>query len=152
MSKTPDHYATLRVPRDATQQQISRAYRALMRSHHPDMEGGGGSARKREAVLENGRDQDAELLQIMQAFMVLRDPVRRADYDRRAAYDRGEGTAATRAEGAAPARGAQAGRPASAPPNPAPQNIPVRTVRRPADPSGDTIRITPVRWESGPYA
>lgn len=36
MTSQPDYYAALRVKPDASQQEISRAYRALMRTHHPD--------------------------------------------------------------------------------------------------------------------
>lgn len=67
MAGTPDYYAALGVGPDATQQQIARAYRALMRSHHPDVGG--------EAAPEGA------LLGIMRAFTVLRDPVQRAAYD-----------------------------------------------------------------------
>ncbi|WP_411374368.1 J domain-containing protein [Arthrobacter sp. MPF02] len=107
MTDTPDYYAILRVRPDASQQDISRAYRALMRSHHPDMDG---------AAAPEG-----ELLRIMQAFSVLRDPERRAAYDRQQAAS-------------------------------APTVIPVRKSAGRTGTSGHTIRVTPVRWESGPYA
>ncbi len=144
MSKTPDYYATLHVPRDATQQQISRAYRALMRSHHPDMEGG--RAAGQQGVQHGVRETDpvggapppeAELLRIMQAFAVLRDPARRAAYDREAVAEPAASTAPA-------ARTEPASRSGT--------DIPVRKVRNPAGSSGDTIRVTPVRWESGPWA
>ena len=106
MTTTPDYYATLRVQPHATQQDISRAYRALMRSHHPDVDG--------------GTAPEGELLEIMQAFNVLRDP------ERRAAYDKERAAAAA-------------------------QSVPVRKVRSPGDSSGPVIRVTPVRWESGPW-
>lgn len=143
MSQSPDYYATLHIQPGATRQQISRAYRALMRNHHPDMEGGRAASGVQEAVQEGvqhgalrtdasgGTPPEAELLRIMQAFAVLRDPARRAAYDR----DR-------KAEPAARAA-------------PAPHtgtDIPVRKVRHPAGPPGNTIRITPVHWESGPWA
>lgn len=128
MSEIPDYYGTLRIPRDASQQQISRAYRALMRSHHPDLDAGrynlGGPG-------TNPPPPEAELLRIMEAFAVLRDPARRADYDRRA-----------KAEPAARA----------APASETARNIPVRKVQRRSGPAGNTIRISPVRWESGPWA
>jgi DnaJ-class molecular chaperone len=140
MNQTPDYYATLHIPHDASRQQISRAYRALMRSHHPDLEGG----RTRSEVQEGMQDgaqgagpggatppPEAELLRIMQAFAVLRDPARRAAYDREVQAN----------SAARPAPAARTG-----------TDIPVRTVRHPEGPSGDTIRITPVRWESGPWA
>jgi curved DNA-binding protein CbpA len=115
MSSTlPDHYAVLHVPRSATQQEIARAYRSLMRTHHPDLDSG-------EAV-------PAELQRIMQAFVVLRDPERRRAYDQETA----------------PAADAQAAGPNSGDP----RNVPVRLVRHPDPP----LRVTPVRWESGPWA
>lgn len=116
MPSEPDYYAVLRVEPIVSQQEISRAYRALMRIHHPDVDGrnvGGGNAK-------NG-----ELLGIMQAFAVLRDPKRRAAYDQSRAEATLEG--------------------------PAPVVIPVRKVRSRRVPAGSTIRITPVRWESGPW-
>ncbi|WP_104060558.1 J domain-containing protein [Arthrobacter sp. 4R501] len=116
MTTQPDYYDVLRVRPSASQQEISRAYRALMRTHHPDLDG-------RATV---GRDLSrAELLQIMQAFSVLRDPARRAAYDR-------SGTGIN-AQGAGPVV------------------IPVRKVNRRDEQAGNTIRITPVRWESGPW-
>ena len=36
MTKRPDLYAILEVPPSATQAEISHAYRALLRRHHPD--------------------------------------------------------------------------------------------------------------------
>ncbi|GGH99730.1 J domain-containing protein [Arthrobacter liuii] len=111
MIDVPDYYTILGVGRDATRQEISHAYRALMRSHHPDMEG-------RQAY---GDKQEDELLRIMQAFNVLHDPVRRADYDRKLAAA-------------------------------APIMIPVRKIRGIGAQSGPIIRVTPVRWESGPWS
>jgi DnaJ-class molecular chaperone len=122
MDSFPDYYAALRVEPAATQQEIARAYRTLMRTHHPDVDGGGavdGTAVDREA-------KDNELLMIMQAFSVLRDPARRAAYDR-SIPGRKESRAAS-------------------------HNVPVRKVHSQAEPSAHTIRITPVRWESGPWA
>lgn len=107
MADTPDYYGTLHVGPDASQQEISRAYRSLMRSHHPDMDG--------------GTAPEGELLRIMQAYHVLRDPQRRADYDKHRAAS-------------------------------APIVIPVRKVHPRGTPPEDTIRVTPVRWESGPWA
>lgn len=110
-SPSPDYYAVLQIPHGASQQEIARAYRALMRRHHPDVASG-------EAV-------PAELQLVMQAFATLRDPKRRAAYDR-------ELLAATAGEH----------QPASKP-----QNIPVHVVRHREPP----LRVTPVRWESGPW-
>jgi curved DNA-binding protein CbpA len=121
MDTFPDHYAVLGVAPAATLQEIARAYRALMRTHHPDVDGGAGAG----AAGADRALQNAELLKIMQAFAVLRDPERRAAYDR-SMSDR----IPTRA---------------------APQNVPVRKVPKPAGSARHTIRITPVRWESGPW-
>jgi DnaJ-class molecular chaperone len=129
MTSQPDYYDVLRVAPAASQQEISRAYRALMRTHHPDLDGG---------PADGGELYRGELLQIMQAFAVLRDPERRAAYDR--------SRAGTSAEAAAPTSTRAA----------APVVIPVRKVHKPAFGSVDgptnTIRITPVHWESGPWA
>lgn len=121
---TPDHYAALQVRPSASQQEIARAYRALMRNLHPDVDG----VRHPGAADEDAAAQKNELLRIMQAFAVLRDPASRAVYDRHVA-------------------GGRVARPESGP-----QTIPVRKVRHHEDPSGPTIRITPVHWESGPWA
>jgi DnaJ-class molecular chaperone len=116
MTSQPDYYAVLGVKSAASQQEISRAYRALMRTHHPDVDG----------VMGDDRDvHDAELLQIMQAFAVLRDPAPRAAYDRSRAGTGAQGTL--------------------------PIVIPVRKVSRRKVPAGSTIKITPLRWESGPW-
>ncbi|MGM9471524.1 J domain-containing protein [Pseudarthrobacter sp. YS3] len=116
MTSQPDYYAALRLDPAATQQEISRAYRALMRTHHPDVHAGPAADRE---------TRDAELLRIMQAFSVLRDPVRRAAYDRTVTGgDRPSDTAT---------------------------DIPVRKVPSRAAPAGTSIRITPVHWESGPW-
>jgi DnaJ-class molecular chaperone len=107
---SPDYYAVLQIPRSASQQEIARAYRALMRSHHPDV--------------ASGDTAPGELQLIMQAFAVLRNPKRRAAYDREISR--------------AAATGETAGKS---------QNIPVHVVRHREPP----LRVTPVRWESGPW-
>jgi DnaJ-class molecular chaperone len=117
MTSQPDYYEVLRVQPAASQQEISRAYRALMRTHHPDLDGGAAAG---------GDLNRGELLQIMQAFAILRNPVRRA------AYDRSRSGTGTSAQGAGPIV------------------IPVRTGAGNV-PAGNTIRITPVRWEAGPW-
>ena len=127
----PDYYAALRVDASASQQEISRAYRALMRNLHPDVDGGSpGRAEtgQSDPALKNSvRNND--LLRIMQAFAVLRDPARRAAYDQSRASPQTE----TRRQ----ASGAQ--------------SIPVRYIRSRENQPRPAIRITPVRWESGPW-
>jgi curved DNA-binding protein CbpA len=132
----PDHYAVLHVPRGASPQEIARAYRALMRRHHPDVGGV-------DAV-------PAELQLIMEAFSVLRDPRRRRAYDREAARARRSGPEAgqTRQPGQQGTADATPSWPREERRYGSPQVIPVRVVRRREPP----LRVTPVRWESGPWA
>ena len=73
MTKRPDLYAILGVPPSATQAEISHAYRALLRRHHPDTRAPD-DARQAES--------DTALQQVLAAYTVLHDPARRADYDR----------------------------------------------------------------------
>jgi|GEM_PF-1491116 len=72
-------YDILNVSHDAEGVVIEAAYRALMKKYHPDQASGG------EA---NGSSSAAE---INQAFAVLRDPKRRAGYDRHEYTERGRG-------------------------------------------------------------
>lgn len=130
----PDYYAVLHVSRGASSQEIARAYRALMRRHHPDVAGG-------EAA-------PAELELIMQAFSVLRDPKRRHAYDRESSR---AGPAAPSAEHNRPRERPEANgqdaRQGAQGRNGGPQAIPVRVVRHREPP----LRVTPVTWESGPW-
>ncbi len=74
-----DLYAVLQVAPDASSGDIRRAYRALLRSHHPDLNPDGGGAAPR------GPETDAEqraTAAILHAYVVLGDAERRADYDR----------------------------------------------------------------------
>ena len=69
-----DCYAILGLPRDATQAQISAAYRTLLRRYHPDT----------RPTTDSSRDEisDAALQHVLAAYTVLHDPARRLDYDR----------------------------------------------------------------------
>jgi curved DNA-binding protein CbpA len=67
-SSFPDHYGTLGVQQAATQREISGAYRKFMRTHHPD--------------IDAATTDRSQLLRIMEAFAVLRNPVTRAAYDK----------------------------------------------------------------------
>jgi curved DNA-binding protein CbpA len=73
-TKRPDLYAILGVPPNATQAQISHAYRALLRRHHPDTRAPDDGSQNAVSV--------TTLQQVIAAYTVLHDPARRADYDR----------------------------------------------------------------------
>lgn len=64
-----DYYETLGVARDATPEAIKKAYRALARKHHPDVNPGDKTAEKR-------------FKQVQQAYDILSDPEKRSLYDR----------------------------------------------------------------------
>ena len=62
--KTPDYYKTLGVPRNATQDEIKKAFRKLARQHHPDAGG-----------------DEAKFKEINEAYEVLSDEKKRNLYD-----------------------------------------------------------------------
>lgn len=68
MNEFHDHYAALEVAPDATEVQIRRNYRRLMRCVHPDANAHDPEATRKAARLNH-------------AFEVLGDPVRRREYD-----------------------------------------------------------------------
>lgn len=74
MTKQPDLYAVLGVPPTATPAEISHAYRVLLRRHHPDTRGPDDGS--------SDAGSDTALRQVLAAYTILRDPARRADYDR----------------------------------------------------------------------
>jgi curved DNA-binding protein len=67
-TKTKDYYEILGVPRDATEDQIRKAYRTLARKHHPDVNPG-------------DRSSEEKFKEISQAYSVLSDPEKRKKYD-----------------------------------------------------------------------
>jgi molecular chaperone DnaJ len=63
-----DYYEVLGLPRSATDRDIKRAYRRLARRHHPDVNPGDKAA-------------EARFKEITEAYEVLGDPQKRAEYD-----------------------------------------------------------------------
>jgi curved DNA-binding protein len=66
--KFKDYYQILGVPRDASQDDIKRAYRRLARKFHPDV--------------SKEKDAEARFKEVGEAYEVLKDPQKRGPYDR----------------------------------------------------------------------
>ena len=71
----PDPYLVLGVSPTATQAEITHAYRTRLRAHHPDT---------RQTPASQAADE--HLRQLLAAYALLRDPTRRAAYDRATAH------------------------------------------------------------------
>jgi curved DNA-binding protein len=65
--KFKDYYQTLGLPREASADDIKRAYRKLARTYHPD--------------LNKSADAEASFKELGEAYEVLKDPEKRAAYD-----------------------------------------------------------------------
>lgn len=124
INEPADYYTVLGVADTATQQEISRAFRGLMRTRHPDVDAAPAAP------------ASAEVLAIMNAFGVLRDPKKRAEYDRRQSRNRKNETARARDTSAR-----------DIPVRHGPRDVPVRRIPKPSP----LLRVTPVRWEEGPW-
>ncbi|MEO6504684.1 MAG: J domain-containing protein [Terrimesophilobacter sp.] len=70
-----DPYSVLGVPRGASQAEVRSAFRALVRSYHPDT---------RDPSHASGAEPqaDAQLRALLAAYRILRDPTSRTAYDR----------------------------------------------------------------------
>jgi curved DNA-binding protein len=62
-----DYYETMGIKRDATQDEIKRAYRKLARKYHPDV--------------SKEKDAEKRFKEVGEAYEVLKDPEKRAAYD-----------------------------------------------------------------------
>jgi curved DNA-binding protein len=65
-----DYYTTLGLSREATPDEIKRAYRKLARKYHPD-----------SSSVSNRVDADQKIKEINEAYEVLKDPEKRRKYD-----------------------------------------------------------------------
>ena len=69
MSDKRDYYEVLGVSRDASVDDIKKAYRKLARKHHPDVNPG-------------DKDSENRFKEISEAYAVLSDEKKKAEYDR----------------------------------------------------------------------
>lgn len=115
----PDPYAILGVSTTVSDDDLDQAFRGLVRQHHPD------TRAPQEAAADT--DADRRLQEILTAYAMLRDPVRRA------AYDRIRIRPAT-VNDTSPGRSQASARRVTVP----------RPLTEPA------IRVGPVRWEPAP--
>lgn len=64
-----DYYKIIGVPRTATEEELKKAYRNLARKYHPDLHP------------DKKKEMEAKFKEINEAYGVLSDPKKRADYD-----------------------------------------------------------------------
>jgi len=70
LAEKRDYYEVLGVPRDATTEEIKRAYRRLAKKYHPDLN------------KDNPKEAEEKFKEISEAYEVLVDEEKRAKYDR----------------------------------------------------------------------
>jgi len=70
MTEKKDYYTILGVSRDASQEDIKRAYRRLAKKHHPDL--------NKDKIKES----EEKFKEISEAYEVLFDPEKKANYDK----------------------------------------------------------------------
>jgi molecular chaperone DnaJ len=73
MAAGPDHYQTLGVKRDASADEIRKAYRRLARKHHPDLNPGDKAA-------------EEKFKQVQEAYDILSEPKKKKMYDQYGFY------------------------------------------------------------------
>jgi curved DNA-binding protein CbpA len=103
-----DYYARLGIPRDATEDAVKAAFRALAKRHHPDLNPGNAAS-------------EAAFKSVNEAYAVLSDATARLDYDRQHHYSAGPSSSGFSASssaryGAASSRARQQQAAAQAPP------------------------------------
>jgi curved DNA-binding protein CbpA len=78
----PDYYAILEVSRSASAAEIKQAYRRLVRSYHPDLNGQSVFASAKASETRTG-EASRHLALLKEAYTVLNNPQKRAAYDAR---------------------------------------------------------------------
>ena len=95
-----DYYETLGVPKNATSDDLRKAFRKLARQHHPD-------------VAKDKKNAEEKFKQINEAYEVLSDPAKREKYDRLGSgwqqYEQGGGAGGGGAQRDGARRGAGGG-------------------------------------------
>src|SRR5436189_1761372 len=69
MATKRDYYETLGVPKNASDEEIKKAYRKLAMKHHPDRNHG------------DSKDAEAKFKEVKEAYEMLSDPQKGAAYD-----------------------------------------------------------------------
>ena len=72
MAESKDYYSILGVSKDATADDLKRAYRKLAKQYHPDA----------QHTEEDKKNAEAKFKEINEAYSVLSDENKRAQYDR----------------------------------------------------------------------